>query len=436
MSEHSGTSTSEPDPFQALADAVRAGDNAQVTNLLLRHRDLAPRLNDPMPGGAFGVSVIGPAVQQKNLEMIDLLLRHGADINARSRWWAGSFGVLELCDLSLAPALIERGARVDVHAAARLGMLDRLDMLVSDNPRLVHARGGDGQTPLHFARTIEIAEYLLDHGADIDARDVDHESTAAQYMVRDRQDIVRVLLQRGCRADILMAAALGDIDRVRRHLEADVGSVRTRVSGTYFPMQDPRAGGTIYIWTLGSSKTAHVVARDFGHENVLELLMDRSPDELKLTAACELGDEQLVTSLIANQPNLARSLPDEDRQKLVEAAEADNAAAVRLMLAAGWPTDVRGSLGATALHFAAWHGNAEMVRELLRHGAPVEIRGDRYDLSPLGWALHGSENSWRRASGDYAAVVETLLAGGARASSLTPELEASPAARAALARFS
>ena len=120
----------------------------------------------------------------------------------------------------------------------------------------------------------------------------------------------------------------------------------------------------------------------------------------------------------------------------MDAAESDNATPVRLMLAAGWPTDVRGNLGGTALHFAAWHGNADVVCDLLGRGAPVEVRGDRYDLSPLGWALHGSENSWRRTSGDYAVVVDALLAAGARAPKLTPELKASPAARSALARFS
>ena len=42
-------------------------------------------------------------------------------------------------------------------------------------------------------------------------------------------------------------------------------SIRTRVSKDYFPMRDERAGGTIYIWTLGDGKTPHVVAREFGH---------------------------------------------------------------------------------------------------------------------------------------------------------------------------
>jgi len=126
--------------------------------------------------------------------------------------------------------------------------------LVSTNPDLVHARGGDGQTPLHFASTVEIAEFLLDRGADIDALDVDHESTPAQYMIRDRQDVVRCLVRRGCKTDIFMASALGDADLVRKHLDVDPDCVQMRVSGESFPMINRRSGGTIYQWTLGGAE--------------------------------------------------------------------------------------------------------------------------------------------------------------------------------------
>jgi len=54
---------------------------------------------------------------------IDVLLRAGADIRKRTEWWAGGFGVLDDCDPSLVDFLIERGAVMDAHAAARLGMM-------------------------------------------------------------------------------------------------------------------------------------------------------------------------------------------------------------------------------------------------------------------------------------------------------------------------
>ena len=199
------------DPIELFKQAAAADDAALVRELLERHPELKAKINDPV--ACFDAPAITRA---RSRQMLDVLLAAGADINAKSRWWAGGFGLLHGANPDLAAYAIERGAVVDVHAAARLGMIERLRALISANPELVNARGGDGQTPLHFAGTVAVAEYLLDHGADIEARDVDHESTPAQYMVRDRQEVLRYLIQRGCKTDLLMAAALGDADLVRK----------------------------------------------------------------------------------------------------------------------------------------------------------------------------------------------------------------------------
>ncbi|MEP6732224.1 MAG: ankyrin repeat domain-containing protein [bacterium] len=432
LKEHIESRGRTTDPFAALVQAFHENDVSRVDDLLRTHPEIRAGLNRPAPGASFGTTPLLVAVNAGNREMIDVLLRNGADINARSEWWAGSFGVLDTCALGLAPFLIERGATVDAHAAARLGMLERLDELISANPELVHARGGDGQTPLHFASSVVIAKYLLDHGASIDAKDVDHESTPAQYMIRDRQDVAGFLVTRGCKTDILMASALGAYELVRRYLDDDPSSIRTRVSKEYFPMEDVRAGGSIYIWTLGGDKTPHVVARDFGHDDVYRLLMERSTEEQQLAQACAVGDEQLFNALLARRPDLAKTLSRGEQRKLVDAAEQNNAAAVRLMLAAGWPVGARGNLNATALHFASWMGNTEIVRELLKRGAPVDVRGDEYDMTPLGWAIHGSKNSWRQKDGDFPGVVGLLLDAGAPAPKLTPDLDASEAVRTLL----
>ncbi len=386
-----------------LVAAIHADDAGKVRDAIQRHPELKERLNDPLPGLHFDATPLLSAAWKNNREIIEILLGAGADINARSRWWAGGFGPLDATAPELAAFLIERGAVVDAHAAARLGMLDRLRSLIDAQPELVRARGGDGQTPLHFASTVEIAQFLLDRGAEIDARDIDHESTPAQYMIRDRQEIARYLVSRGCSTDILMMSALGDREGVRQYLDRDPASIQTSVSERYFPKRNPRAGGTIYIWTLGGNKTAHIVAREFGHEDLFQLLMERSAPELKLAVACDIGDESLARDLVRAAPDIVAGLSAENRARLVHAAEGNRLAAVRLMLSIGWPVDARGNLHATALHWAAFHGNAEMVREILRHGLSPDVRGDDYNNTPVGWAIYGSVHGWHCRTGDFAA---------------------------------
>jgi len=413
------------DPVASFQHAVRQADSVALRQLLLDHPDLRARIDEPLfdfdsPAITF---VAGPGDRQ----LIDVLLDAGANINARSSWWAGSFGVLDHDNHEMVPYLIARGARVDAHAAARHGMMDQLRALLDADPALVHARGGDGQTPLHVASSAEIAEFLLDRGADIDARDIDHESTPAQYLVRSHPDIVRFLIARGCASDILMAAAAGDAALVRRHLDADPEAIRTRVNAQYFPMQNPRAGGTIYIWTLGLNHFAHQVARSFHHEDVLSLLLERTPEDLRLVLSCLTGDAASVEEMLARDPARVRALAQANPGYISDAAQENDTACVRLMLAGGWP--VEGDGKHTPLHWACWHGNAEMAREILRFHPPLEFEDASHHGTPLGWAIHGSANGWHRETGDYAATVAALLAAGAR----RPEkIEGSAAVRAAL----
>ena len=397
------------EPIELLKQAFHADDARMLRKLLERYPEFKAQINAPI--GPFDSPAI---INVQSREMLDVLLKAGADINAKSRWWAGGFGLLHGAEPDLAVYAIQRGAIVDVHAAARLGMLEKLRELVSADPQLVHSRGGDGQTPLHFASTIEIAAFLLDHGADPDARDLDHESTPAQWMIRERQEIARFLVQRGCKTDILMAAALGDLNLVRKHLDGDPGCIHTRVTQEFFPMITAKAGGTIYQWTLGWFVSPHEVAKNFGHNDVFHLLMDRSPADVKLIVACWTGDEATVKSLLEKNPGLAAGLSATYRHHVAHAARNNNLAAVRLMLAAGLPVDALGQHGATPLHWAAFQGNAGMTCEILRYNPPLEPTDADFQGTPLGWAIHGSEHGWDCEAGDYAKTVELLLQAGAK----------------------
>lgn len=397
------------DPMDLLRQAFVEDDATLFQRLLERHSQLKARIDEPVE--AFNSPVI---TQVRSREMLEVLLAAGADINVRSHWWAGGFGLLDTADPELANYAIERGARIDVHSAARLGRVEKLRELLSADPQLVHARGGDGQTPLHFAGTVAVAELLLDHGADIDALDVDHESTPAQYMVRSRQEVARYLVRRGCRTDLLLAAALGDSELVRRHLAADPACIRLRVSHEHFPKRHHRSGGTIYQWTLGWFVSPQEIAREFGHMDLLRFLMEQSPPDVRFLAACWMANENEVRRLLDQHPGLLATLSAQDRRHVALAARNNRTDAVGVMLAAGFPVTATGEHEGTPLHWAAFHGNTEMTRRILSCDPPLEATDRSFHATPLGWAIHGSVHGWHARTGDYSAVAELLLRAGAK----------------------
>jgi ankyrin repeat protein len=399
-------------PALAFTAAVRGQDAARVRALLERHEELRAHIDAPLEDYGHGQHALFAAVQRGDRATIDVLLEFGARIGKRTEWEPGGFGVLDDCDPSLVEFLTARGAAIDAHSAARLAMMDKLRELVAADPAAVHARGADGRTPLHFASTVEVAEFLLANGADIDARDRGSETTPVQQMLRvehkrhyphDRQPVARYLVSRGAQADIFVAASLGDLDLAQQLLD-----------------RDPECVGKVW-----EGRTPHAMARDFGHEDVYQLLLERTPSALKLSLACDLGDEEAFHALLALRPDLARTLSEEELRKLPKAAQNGNTPAVRLMLEAGWPADTVGEMGATALHWAGFNGNAEMAREILRFHPSLEIKSTDYAGTALSWAIFGSGDGWNRETGDYVGTVQALLDAGAALPPHAEELEPS-----------
>jgi ankyrin repeat protein len=235
-------------------------------------------------------------------------------------------------------------------------------------------------------------------------------------MLDHRMEVARFLVRRGCTTDLLLASAVGELDLVRKHLDADPQCIHLRASGEFFPMADKKAGGTIYYWVLGPGASAYQAAAKFGHKDVIRLLMDRSPVEAKLIAACWLHDRATVTTLLDEHPGLVGRLSGTERDEIAVAARNNDTAALSLMLDAGLPVTARGQHRATPLHWAAWHGNLAMVQSILSFGPPLEDAENDFHATPLGWATHGSEHGWYRKTGDFPGVVEALLKAGAKPS--------------------
>ena len=106
-------------------------------------------------------------------------------------------------------------------------------------------------------------------------------------------------------------------------------------------------------------------------------------------------------------------------QPLVQAARRNDTAQVRALLRQRIDPNVKEGDGATALHWAAYHGNAAIADQLIAAGARVDAAND-LSITPLAIA---AENG-------HAAIVERLLARGANPNTasetgITPLMRAS-----------
>lgn len=112
--------------IEQIKQAFHRDDAAAVRELLACNPALKARI-DELIGGFDSPAILcvrSPA-------MLDVLLDAKANINAKSRWWAGGFGLLHSAEPKLAAHAIQRGAIVDVHAAPRLGMFEKLRELIA-----------------------------------------------------------------------------------------------------------------------------------------------------------------------------------------------------------------------------------------------------------------------------------------------------------------
>lgn len=415
-------------PNERFRRAVEDGDAAALRRLLPFREELREVVNECSFG--FDSPALVAVAGRGDVELVDALLALGADPNRRSDWWAGGFSPLHAASGAVADRLLAAGAIPDACAAARIDRPDLLERILAEDPARVHERGGDGQTPLHFAQSRRVADMLIGAGADLDAQDVDHRSTPAQWMIgadepeKARNELAKYLVERGASADIFLAAALGLTSKARAMLEADPTLLRLRTSqGEY--AEKPPSSYHIYQWTIGPSFTPLQTAAKFKQRETVDAMRALASPEQQLLLACHEGSADDARAIVRAHPGIVGRLTGADARALTDEAWMANTPAVELMLELGFDPaapSVTGPTGGTALHCAAWEGSVACVEAILRYPvgrALIDNREATYKGTPLSWCCHGSRNCGRSGA-DHAEVARRLIAAGAY---VNPELQ-------------
>jgi hypothetical protein len=313
--------------------------------------------------------------------------------------------------------MAQHNADQAVHKAAQAGLTDQLGEMLAIDPSLIEAKGMDARTPLHCAGTVAVAQLLLDRGARIDARDEDHDSTPAQWRIGESPEVARFLLQRGAKADIFLAAALGDLSLAERLVTKDRGCLAYRIGKApeFPPIGYEGRGGTIYQWTLRFNSYPHQIALTKGHQATFDFLYAESDVTTQLLVNCVLARRAEAFAIADEHPEIVPELEDVDRELLAKYCWETNTNydAVKLMLDLGLPVaHPENSHGYTPLHNAAWQGSGDLVELLIARGHPVNIRDPGHSATPLQYALHDCLVVKRHPEGEFARIIKLLLEAG------------------------
>ena len=111
-----------------------------------------------------------------NLAKVKEVLRlHPQLVNANAVWQETPVqAASHMGNRQIIEYLLSEGAPLDVFTASVLGMSDRVRQFIEEDPNVVNTRGVHTFSILYFPAVggqVEVAEYLVEHGAEIDTRE-------------------------------------------------------------------------------------------------------------------------------------------------------------------------------------------------------------------------------------------------------------------------
>lgn len=310
---------------------------------------------------------LSKASESGNLEIVQYLLQTGKNSQETL-----NEALWELCDarpkpdtLKIAQRLLDSGAQVNSHAgfynttplhgAAEKGPLELVKLLVSKGAK-VNAVDKEFSMPLAKAvqaDNLEIAQFLLEQGADKTINHADTEFQTAIFKARSAK-MAQLLIANGANVSDRDKKGLSVLlHAVVRHLDFDLLKVLLQ-NGADINAQD-KSGTTALLWAA-----QHPYERD--DKNCVQFLLENG-------ANANVANNQGETPLLV----------------------AEKLEVLQALLAHGADVNAQNEDGQTALiHIAQiYDPKGEKTKWLLEHGADVNIR-DKKGKTALGYATADS----------------------------------------------
>ncbi|RNJ56637.1 hypothetical protein D7B24_007001 [Verticillium nonalfalfae] len=380
-----------------MADDRLVLEPAQMVNIMNTHYG---RGNAP----------IHLAAHHNNLELFELLLDHGADMNAiQADGITALHTIVQLNYLDLAKSLLRRGVNADggtVHKAIHYAVMEgRTEMvkLLLDSGVGIESTDALGNTALGWAAkngNTDLIRLLLDRGADHAAVNVN--GTTALHIVSQNghTDCVRLLLEHGANPAAADSIGITPLHFASRHGHPDAvrlllrhgANMRATCHNRSIPLANAAYYGQVDVVKVLIEHNASFEAADNaspplrvavsqGHAAVVKLLLDAGA-AVDATEMDESPQTPLHTAVIAGRVDIVQMLLEKGADVTRPLAE-----------------------GPLPLYSAASHGHLEVTRALLDAGADVSAAGGH---PVAGWpALFIAVHS------DHEAVTRLLLERGA-----------------------
>jgi len=298
---------------------------------------------------------------------------------------------------------IEPAGTTALHEVAANDWQDGVELLLEHGADINAVTEKTAATPLQLAISYgssSVALWLLQHGADPTIQASAERSTLRIAACANDRAMVQALVDGGAQADIFAAIVLQDETLIRKLTIIDTSVLRQRLrpheAVTFFPLHLAATANLPRIVDLLLYLGADASAVDEQNRTAIDLALHtgkRDAYERLYANGCRPNPELMaLVQTPERSEHIARlhaGLVRGNKDIVVEELDADPTL-VSQRLPDVWGSG--GTFGATPLHWAAMFGHIDIARLLIERGASLSAHDATYDATPIGWATeHGRQ---------------------------------------------